>query len=585
MASGLAVSGVSVVPTEVAVPEPSMTFEFNELKRKLERKELDLKRKEKDAAGFQREIARLNKEMKHSAAELESLRERNEQLQQSLMTMKVQNQKSKVESEDTRQAAARIRDLEAALSSAAHKYNMSEGELEASKKSVHILEERLHASLNELDDLRSEMAKREKVAARNEEDFRIATASVEDKDVIIQGMKATIVTLTSKSESQAAQIAELTSERNAHRSSIAELKKELKHLKSMLVVRNETNESLQSQLDDLNSNRVFLSKEDIERYKSIEVINNSLQQRLKDAVSSLDLHMDLLSKSEDAVSKSKLLEESLQKRLMESNAVIMEQEARQKDDSDMIKQLKRDVARLNTVRDELEARLSDLGEGRERDLQIARDGFQQLARTKQEEAEARQQEMRRRKLAEDASKALKNRISFLLDQLDLASRISQTWQEQKELLTSQLSGALRANQITRQKLLEQARSAGAGRVVSNGASPNRVNDSTLREDGRLAGETAFLTGLDDDNVTFPSTPNRSSSHAQVHLDSDNHKTAESSEDGGLPSTPAGLVERALFDVLCAFSTGSRKEAKKAVTKRKSKKAEPVTFCFIFVMLQ
>jgi predicted AlkP superfamily pyrophosphatase or phosphodiesterase len=45
-----------------------------------------------------------------------------------------------------------------------------------------------------------------------------------------------------------------------------------------------------------------------------------------------------------------------------------------------------------------------------------------LARNKQEEFESRREEMKQRKTAEDAVKAMRTRISFLLEQLEQVSK-------------------------------------------------------------------------------------------------------------------------------------------------------------------
>jgi hypothetical protein len=58
------------------VPEPNVTYDLNELKRKLERKEIELKRKEKEIIGYQKEISRGHKDVKLANAELQSFRDR-----------------------------------------------------------------------------------------------------------------------------------------------------------------------------------------------------------------------------------------------------------------------------------------------------------------------------------------------------------------------------------------------------------------------------------------------------------------------------------------------------------------------------
>jgi hypothetical protein len=81
----LTVDGLAVPRTTVVVPEPSLSYEYNELKRKLERKAIELKRKDKEIIGLQRDVNRLNELINVSSTECRSLLERNEKLQESLI--------------------------------------------------------------------------------------------------------------------------------------------------------------------------------------------------------------------------------------------------------------------------------------------------------------------------------------------------------------------------------------------------------------------------------------------------------------------------------------------------------------------
>ena len=102
---------------------------------------MDIKRKDKENHQHLKEIARINKELKHAAAELDSLRERNETLQQSLITQKLQSQRARDDTE-LKMLRVRVEDMEQVISSAAHKLNIAEGENEASKKHIGMLEKR-----------------------------------------------------------------------------------------------------------------------------------------------------------------------------------------------------------------------------------------------------------------------------------------------------------------------------------------------------------------------------------------------------------------------------------------------------------
>ena len=125
-----AVDGDALRVSAIArVSEPNVTFERDELQRKLDMREIDMKRKEKEVHHNSMEILRLQKENKLAAAEIQNLRDRNETLQQSLMNSRLLSQNARNDAENVLNES-RIRELESALSAAIHKIKKGETELE-----------------------------------------------------------------------------------------------------------------------------------------------------------------------------------------------------------------------------------------------------------------------------------------------------------------------------------------------------------------------------------------------------------------------------------------------------------------------
>ena len=131
MSSGFSggVDGSALQLGVAKVSEPNVTFERDELQRKLEMREIDMVRKEKELHHANLEILRMQKENKLAAAEIQNLRDRNETLQQSLMNSRLLSQNARNDAEHVLNES-RIRELEAALSAGIHKIKKSEKEIE-----------------------------------------------------------------------------------------------------------------------------------------------------------------------------------------------------------------------------------------------------------------------------------------------------------------------------------------------------------------------------------------------------------------------------------------------------------------------
>ena len=72
-------------------------------------------------------------------------------------------------------------------------------------------------------------------------------------------------------------------------------------------------------------------------------------------------------------------------------------------------------------------------------------GIVSLARGKQEEVEAKREEKKKRQSAEEAMRALRNRVSYLMTQLNFVSQAAVDWQSEKVVLSSQIASLHNAN--------------------------------------------------------------------------------------------------------------------------------------------
>lgn len=557
--------GVHVVAT---VPEPSITYEYAELKRKLERREVDLKRREKEITSYQKEISRIHKEVKLANAEMQSLRDRNEMLQQSLINSRLASQNNRDDA-DAKLASNRIRDLEAALQTSHHKHNLCEEELTSTKKTVAALQfqvEALHSqadasknsemkALQELEDYKVKFKQREEFVAKRE-------AFIAENEKLVAQTENRIIALNSELEKKDGYILKCEGQ-------IRDLKDDVKKLKSTLEVRSETNAVLRTQLEEINGSRFTLTREQMDKFQGLEQENRQLTTRIKDLVKSVELHMDLLQRAEEESSAAK--QSALDLKTLHENTKneMFVLERKNVDNTQLLRELKREVVKL---RKENKSLLQEMKEHRNQpvvtaELVSAKQGLQALKETSQKEMDARQEEKRKRINAEEAAKALRGRISFLLEQLEVASKISVAWREQKGVLKAEIATLHATNLELRQRLASLQQSF-VGRHIRDVADPAGANafltPSYLPAHGMAVSSPSPAANKKTLPLLPPHTTQPELSATEEIISGRNG--VEWNALGGafkdpaantLPTTPSSLIERALFDAVCAFTSGTR----------------------------
>ena len=278
------------------IPEGSLTFEYNELKRKLDRKEVDYKRKEKECVGYQKEIARIHKEVKLSAAEMQSLRDRNDQLQQSLINSRLLSQNARDDA-DSKLSNTRIRELESALGASIHKFNISESDNESLKQTVQLLQSKLQNFESQVESLRSSESKAvdELVAYRTETKTKEAVLDEKLKSANAAMKELTDANITINNLRSEIEQRKLQSDQSER--AFNDLKEDFRKLRSTLEVRSETNSVLRAQLEEINGSKFTISKDEMERLKGFETENKRVASRNRDLSKSVDLYMGLLTHS------------------------------------------------------------------------------------------------------------------------------------------------------------------------------------------------------------------------------------------------------------------------------------------------
>lgn len=244
-----------------SLPEPSVTYELNEYKRKLEKRDSDFKRKERELGVCQTELTKLRKDNQFQSTELISLTDRNQQLQHSLNNARetVDNLQNKLKDvADSDQSSEQIKKLEAALSKSSRQVQiLSEKNksldrrpttnVELEEKLI-LLQSLLDASKLSEDRLKTDITTLQLAFEKLEE---LNTRFVNETNDLRKRISNT-QNLSGLHNAELEKKQHLINDGDKIR---IHLKNEIEKLKSSLLIRNETNLSLRGQLDDLNDNQ------------------------------------------------------------------------------------------------------------------------------------------------------------------------------------------------------------------------------------------------------------------------------------------------------------------------------------------
>lgn len=302
---------------------------------------------------------------------------------------------------------------------------------------------------------------------------------------------------------------------------ISSMEAEVEKYKRDIETRNDTNASLMNEIELFKSALTGNAGGDA---GTLQIDNIKLRNRVQTLVRSVDLHMNLLKKSESE--KANLTKEftdyrensDLNKREVE---VHLKTIAR---GEILAKKMKSDIFRLQKEVRELtvqnEALKTDPANGEA--LKTMREGMAALARSKQDEMDEKLLEKRRRGSAEETIKALRNRLTFLLEQLEQASGLATAWQEQKHILKAEIGALYKTNTELRSRLNSMQRSFLEKHLAAIKAS----------------GDDSFLTALEEG-------------------DGFDNLDVDIGDGRVIPTSTEAVVERALFDTICALTSGVR----------------------------
>ena len=428
------------------VSEPNVTFERDELQRKLDMREIDMVRKEKELHHSNLEILRLQKENKLGIAEIQNLRDRNETLQQSLMNSRLLSQNARNDAEHVLNES-RIRELEAALSAAIHKIKKNETELSTWQEKWRDLDSLYSNASNELANIRDTKNEHRVELEQAYAKAKAAQSLIGSYEAEQDRLRNEVAHSKQDSMNLREAVEDKQKEIDQAAMDLAEAKGDVHKLKSILNVRSETNSVLRQQLEEMNGNSYVITKAEMDKFRRVEREYNDQNNKIKELNKSLLLQMDISTKAETDLVELRERNDLNESRVSSLNIELLETRKKVGNTGDREKLLKREVIKLRKEKASLVDELTELQNDpftHDEEVKKMRETLAGTSKAKQDEFDEKVKEGRRRKLAEESLTALRNRISFLLEQQEQASILAAQWQEQKTVFKSEIDRTIKS---------------------------------------------------------------------------------------------------------------------------------------------
>lgn len=539
----------------VLAPQVTASNELLDVKRKLEKRTTDFLWKERESAGFLTELKKCQKDFKTTSTDLQATKEHNEQLRQSLAsaraTIASQNAELK-EVEDSLHLSEKLKKTEASLSVATRKTRSLEAEIKSlrdkppppTEEEVRRLTALLKRSALSEDILKTDVTtlqlKTETAQLKNKqfefeiEDLRKRMENSRNLKVIhAEELDGKQVLIIEKSKM------------------ISSLKDENEQIKSSLLVRTESNTILQRKLDDMTIKYLTLERDEKRNYTRLEVEYNQLRESTN----------EMASTYHELEAKQKILEEERIELKTSLDAATInlatnshnanESTENGAADKSEIKTLRNEVLRLKNESQDLKLQLHQAKDAplmKERELLYLHQTAATAVRERQHGAEAIATEKKLRRTAEESSRALHLRVTYLLEQLQQVADLKTTWVEQKSVLKAEVQALHRANKLLRrQNLSPQSRSECRSECRSDGRSaPTSACDLAAFACNPTSSTAQFsaLKCLESTMDYEPDLKDYSGDTFEVEPPLTIQNKAERS------------IEKAMFDIVCAFSSGS-----------------------------
>lgn len=523
--------------------------EVLDLKRKLEKRTTDVLWKERESAGHLAELRKSQKEHKSACAELQSCQELNEQLQQSLRNASatIASQRADLkEVEESIQLTEKLKKSESASSTAVRKVKSLEAEVKSlkEKSTPPPLEEikRLTALLK-CSKISEDALKTDVTTLQ----LKTETADLKNKqfEYEIEDLMNRINNSKNLSHIHEEQLDEkhvLLIEKNRI---ITSSKEEIERLQSDILVSNELYTVLQTKLDDMRIKFATLERDDKRSFTKLEQEHDQLQQCSHDLACTVVGYEKTQVNADGERIQLKARLEAAATELATYTATAQEYKERGVSDKSEIKSLKNDILRLRNESQDLKLQIDRIKGTpllKEKEFLYLQQTAASAVRERHLALESVSTERKLRRSAEESARTLHLRVCFLLEQLEQASDFRAAWVEQKSVLKAEVQGLHKANILLRKERVSyqscSATSALSTMDFSDARNFNSDGSATLQFSALncLEGSTShdcFENGLEGSS-----------------------DTADGVVSGGTLLKAERAIEKAMFDVICAFSSAS-----------------------------
>ena len=522
--------------------DPYMSFELSECKRKLANREADLKRKEKECSKYQSESIKWQQEHDLTKTEVVSIRERNEQLQLSLLgarsTVTTQNFKLKDYEESTK-ITEKLKKTEAALSRVNEKARSIEIEVEELRKpsveadkAMRRLEVLLRLSKQSEDKLKTEAMALQLSMDKCEEEKEKNEKEIDD-------LRKRLVNSQNLSDTYDKDLTKMRSLLLEKDRIFANLSEDVNKLQADLQIKAESNFTLRGQLAESDEKNLRS-----EKFLALEAKHLKLLQKSNELTVTVEGHSDSLRLMDDTRINLKTQLDTANKLLATKTEEIESLKSKILAERLEMKILRKESGKLRTnnqgLRGSGQQDITNLSAYNEREMGALQKLLVTTMREKQLALDSIINEKKLRKIAEDDVRSQQVRISFLSEQLEQMSNLKSSWSERETILKTEIHALIKLNKNFRRQLLDQSN------INENENDLNNISNDGITN-------VIGISGPESTDAIFKECRDRNMDPYKT-LNLNSTLGEENSKLESLTDTAERVIERTMFDLICAFSS-------------------------------
>ena len=405
----------------------AMTIQISELKRKIERQENAIRKNVLEIRSKEKDLRSKDQALRQARVEVENLTGDKAALQEQLKVAESKMTPILAEKPNTtrkKMDANRIRELEDQVLMTKHKFIKLEETIDHEKARYSELEVDQEMYKTRAGELKEQVQELTKQCEAMEPKVAELREVIKTKDEDILALKKEIGDFSEKEKEFNARIAELEEDLSKAHNKTAEYLKNYQSYREEIerAKRAEAQIIVKDKDEKILENEVVIGEKELIRLRKNDLAFQSASIRMEGLVKSVEKHMSMLQKSEAISSRlTKTENERLRKiSLLERQISVHDQEKRRMEVN--MKRYKAEAAKAKADLRDAQEHLEELTRNGQQDAILKmKNGMATMAKTNQEELQNKMIERKSRMAAEEGAKAMKNRITFLLEQMGQAS--------------------------------------------------------------------------------------------------------------------------------------------------------------------